>query len=158
MQAKRDLEPTIGAIDEVASTFNWPSALYLPQGVSANPWPLLKGRPLIMNENCSVIGTPGDLVLADWTQYHLAVRKTRPDDLWPGLAFDIAQPEDGAHQGLVALPEGVIEKAASEHPLFLSDEVCIRLKIRADGRAIWPSTLTTTDGSTVGWAAIIAQR
>jgi hypothetical protein len=44
-----------------------------------------------------------------------------------------------------------------------NDEMALRFKLRADGRRIWPSTITTTDnsgqtGGTVGWAAILAQR
>ncbi len=150
-------DATLGSIDEVASAANWPSAIYLPQGVAGNEFPLIKGRPCIVNENCSAIGTPADLVLADWSQYHLCVRRVTKNDL-STLSFDISLPRDEGHTGIIALPEGVMERSYSEDVFFLSDEVAVRLKLRGDGRSIWPSTLTTTDGSTVGWAVTIAQR
>lgn len=47
------------------------SGLYLPQGAGGNATPLLKGRPVLTAEQCSVLGTPGDILLVDLNQYVL---------------------------------------------------------------------------------------
>jgi len=48
------------------------SPVYFPMGaVGGNPWPLLKGRPVLTIEQASVLGTPGDIVLADLASYRL---------------------------------------------------------------------------------------
>jgi HK97 family phage major capsid protein len=46
-------------------------ALYMPAGTGGNPYPLLKGRPLIALEQCPALGAVGDIVLADLSQYVL---------------------------------------------------------------------------------------
>jgi hypothetical protein len=38
---------------------------------AGNEWPLIKGRPALEIEQASILGTPGDIVLADLTQYAL---------------------------------------------------------------------------------------
>jgi len=59
--------------EDVESTFDAlnvgdrPNA-YIPAGVHG-PLPLLKGRPMVTVEQASPLGTPGDIVLADLTQY-----------------------------------------------------------------------------------------
>lgn len=45
------------------------AGMYLPAGAAGNESPLLKGRPVHVIEQASPIGTPGDLVLIDPTQY-----------------------------------------------------------------------------------------
>ena len=61
-----------------------PESVVPPVG-TATAWapptesPSLKGRPFLPLENCQAIGTPGDVVLGDWSQYALAflgMRKT----------------------------------------------------------------------------------
>ena len=50
-------------------------AMYMPQGAAGgNEFPLLLGRPLVVVEQAPVIGTTGDIVLADLTQYALVDR------------------------------------------------------------------------------------
>lgn len=44
-------------------------ALYTQAGVGGNETPLLKGRPLLVIEQAPALGTLGDIVLADLTQY-----------------------------------------------------------------------------------------
>ena len=60
--------------DQVATAFNWPESFYIPAGKYGNPYPTIKGRPLLVVEQTSALGTAGDLVLADWSQYCLCVR------------------------------------------------------------------------------------
>jgi HK97 family phage major capsid protein len=42
---------------------------YIPSGVNANEFPLMKGRPVITVEQCPTLGTTGDLILADLNHY-----------------------------------------------------------------------------------------
>jgi hypothetical protein len=37
--------------------------LYVPQGVGGNEFALLKGRPVVVAEQCPALGTPGDICL-----------------------------------------------------------------------------------------------
>jgi HK97 family phage major capsid protein len=149
-------DDTIDAIDDAATSYNWPESFYLPQGVGGNPFPLLKGRPLVPAEVCPVIGTPGDLVLADWSQYWFVMRRSTSGE--STLAFDVAIPKNIGHQGIVALPEGVVEQRAADELFFNIDSVAFLWKMRADGQSIWSSTMANINGATVGWAAIIQQR
>lgn len=45
--------------------------LYTPPGENGNQTGLLMGRPVIFHEHGAVLGTPGDIVLADLSQYAL---------------------------------------------------------------------------------------
>ena len=70
-------EKVEGALAEAVMTGGQLSAalanMYTPQnGPSGNPWPLVKGRPLITIEQAKAIGTPGDIVLFDPTAYAIA--------------------------------------------------------------------------------------
>jgi HK97 family phage major capsid protein len=47
------------------------SALYVPGGVGGNPYPLLKGRPVLAMEQNPVTGQVGDIVLCDPEHYIL---------------------------------------------------------------------------------------
>jgi HK97 family phage major capsid protein len=45
------------------------AAMYAPAGAFGNETPLLKGRPVLVAEQASPLGTPGDIILADLSQY-----------------------------------------------------------------------------------------
>jgi HK97 family phage major capsid protein len=45
--------------------------LYMPPGQNGNQYGMLLGRPVIPTEHNATLGTPGDLVLADLSQYML---------------------------------------------------------------------------------------
>ena len=45
------------------------SGMYYPAGANGNECALVKGRPVIVAEQCPALGTPGDIVLADLSQY-----------------------------------------------------------------------------------------
>jgi HK97 family phage major capsid protein len=47
------------------------TALYVPQGAAGNPYPLLKGRPVLAVEQAQPLGTVGDIVLADLSLYRI---------------------------------------------------------------------------------------
>lgn len=59
-------EDVEGQLDQSAGGF---SGLYMPAGTAGNAAPLLKGRPVIPIEQASVLGTVGDIVLADLSEY-----------------------------------------------------------------------------------------
>lgn len=54
--------------------FPIPQVTYLPPGTNGNEYGMLMGRPVIPVEYCATLGTAGDIVLADLTQY-LAIDK-----------------------------------------------------------------------------------
>ena len=45
--------------------------LYTPPGQNGNQYGMLLGRPVIPIEHCAAVGTPGDIILADMSQYLL---------------------------------------------------------------------------------------
>lgn len=64
----QDIEPQLDALTIGAGAVNWP--VYLPPGgLSGSPLASLKGRPVIPIEHCSTLGTVGDIILADLSQY-----------------------------------------------------------------------------------------
>ena len=63
------------------------ASIYLAQGVGGNPYPLLKGRPLLAIEQATPLGTLGDIVLADLQQYRV-VQGTPQFAVSADLAFD----------------------------------------------------------------------
>jgi len=137
-------DDTQAAIDEVASAANWPQAVYLPQGVNGNAFPLIKGRPLISAEQLPAIGSPGDLVACDWSQYVFVYHLL--DNNVPDM--EVA----------VGLPPDAVESTRSEHLLFDTDSIALKWKMRADGKLLWPKQLTNINGAQVGPCAIIAKR
>jgi HK97 family phage major capsid protein len=140
-------DETLLAISKAANSASpaWPAAVYLPQGVNGNERPLIKGRPLICMEGMPPVGTPGDLVAVDWSQYC--------------VCFHI-----GANQKLsswevsVGLPGFVVDATRSEDVAFDQDAAFYKFKMRADGKLIWPKPLLNANGAQVGPAVMIAQR
>jgi len=52
-----------------------PSYVFMPSARDAMPHTLF-GYPLIFSEHCPVLGTAGDLILADWSKYLIGDRKS----------------------------------------------------------------------------------
>jgi hypothetical protein len=63
-EAQLDL---IGSGGGSAST----NGMYFPAGTGGNEFALVKGQPVVVAEQCPTLGTPGDIVLADLSQYIL---------------------------------------------------------------------------------------
>ena len=59
-----DAEAQLEAIG-TAST----AGMYFPAGTGGNQFALIKGRPVVVAEQCPQLGTPGDIILADLSQY-----------------------------------------------------------------------------------------
>jgi HK97 family phage major capsid protein len=64
------IEPQLLALNQIVGTGGAP--VYIPPGgYSASPFATLLGRPLVPVEYASALGTVGDIVLADFSQYTL---------------------------------------------------------------------------------------
>ncbi|RJQ29228.1 phage major capsid protein [Candidatus Parcubacteria bacterium] len=67
----QDVEPQLYTMSLAVGTGG--SAVYLPPGgASDQPYARLFGRPVIPMEQCPTLGTVGDIILADFSQYLLA--------------------------------------------------------------------------------------
>lgn len=64
----QDVEPQLQTMSLAVGTGG--SAVYLPPGgASASPYGMLFGRPVIPIEHCQTLGTAGDVLLGDFSQY-----------------------------------------------------------------------------------------
>lgn len=88
-----------------------------PGGVSGAPYATLMGRPVIEIEQCATLGTVGDIILADMTQYFVGQKSTG------------------------------IEAASSIHIRFDYGETVFRFVLRMDGQPGWLSALTPANGT-----------
>lgn len=92
--------------------------VYLPPtGVSGSPFGTIFGRPVIEIEQCATLGTVGDIILADFTQY------------------------------IYAPKAGGMKSASSTELRFLYDETAIKFSMRYDGQPWWKTALTPANGS-----------
>lgn len=67
----QDVEPQLFSMSLSVGTGGVP--VYLPaNGLSGSPFGMLMGRPVIPVEQCATLGTVGDIVLADLSQYTVA--------------------------------------------------------------------------------------
>lgn len=77
-----DAEEQLEQMNNVVGTSGSPTpsaqALYMSAGSGGSKCPLLKGRPVIAVEQCPQIGTKGDIILADLSQYILIDGGTMP--------------------------------------------------------------------------------
>ena len=66
----QDCEPQLNQMGQVVGTAGMP--VYLPAGgLSEKPYASLYGRPVIATEYNNALGAPGDILLADFSQYTL---------------------------------------------------------------------------------------
>ena len=61
-------EDAEGQLDATVTTVGVAGA-YFPAGFNGNQFARIKGRPVIVCEQCPTLGTPGDFVLADLSTY-----------------------------------------------------------------------------------------
>ncbi|MCI0571345.1 MAG: phage major capsid protein, partial [Myxococcaceae bacterium] len=88
-----------------------------PGGFSQSPYATLLGRPLIPVESCSALGTEGDIILTDLTQY------------------------------LTVLKAGGVRSDVSIHLYFNSDHTAFRFIMRVGGQSYWPAAITRKNGA-----------
>lgn len=89
-----------------------------PGGLSGAPYATLMGRPIVEIEHCSTLGTVGDVILADMSQYILAQKNG-----------------------------GAIDAQTSIHVAFLTDQSAFRFTTRMDGQSWWESAVTPNTSS-----------
>lgn len=93
--------------------------LYYPAGTITNQgsYGMIMGRPVIPVQYCKTLGTEGDIILWDPTEYVLAEKA------------------------------GGVKTASSMHVRFLTDETTLRVTYRVDGQPAWSSALTPANGT-----------
>ncbi len=112
----QDVEPQL--LDMTLGAGATPNLVYLPPGgLSGAPYATLLGKPVIPIEQCSTLGTVGDIILADMSQYLVGQKSTG------------------------------IEAATSIHVKFVYDETAFRFVLRVDGQPWWKTALTPYQGT-----------
>lgn len=112
----QDVEPQLYALSLAVGTGGVP--VYMPaNGLSGQPFGTLFGRPVVPIEHCATLGTVGDIILADMSQY------------WRIQA------------------SGGPQYATSIHVQFTTDETAFRGTLRTDFRPLWLEALTPYKGS-----------
>lgn len=124
----QDIEPQLDSLVVPGTQPAFPA--YLPAGgLSAAPYPTLKGRPVIYSEATAAIGTPGDILFADLTQYMSVVKA------------------------------GGIRTDVSMHLWFDADQTAFRFVLRIGGLPWWSKTIARPGGKNPYSAYIaLAQR
>ncbi len=116
--ANEDTLPQLAAMSLAVGTGGIP--VWMPAGgISGAPYDTLMGRPLIFNEHCQTLGTKGDILFCDWSQY--LVGQKAGDT---GVKF-----------------------ASSIHLKFDYDQTCFRFVFRIDGQPWWPTYITPRNSS-----------
>jgi len=146
---------TKAAIWQLASNGGWDIIQTLPDGQGGRV-EYLHGARVIPNEFCPNLGTPGDVIFADWNDYSLCYVQVNP--LASPLGFAIRQPADAGHLGVVGMPANAVESRMSEHMYFTQDLASFLWKCRLSGHWRWSGTAVDAQGNTVGPASIVAAR
>ena len=122
--------PQIATMTIVVGTGGAP--VYLPaNGASGAPFGTLMGKPIIFTEHASTLGTVGDIMLIDFSEYLLGRKR-------------------GAGGG--------IQYAKSIHVQFLYDQTAFRFVTRLDGEPWWPAVFTPLRGATQSPYVALATR
>lgn len=112
----QDVEPQLFSMTIPVGTGGAPA--YMPAGgLSESPYGTLFGRPVIPIEQCATLGTVGDIVFADMTQY------------------------------LLAMHGAGVKTAVSPHLRFDYEQNVYRASIRFDGQPWWTAPLTPFAGT-----------
>jgi len=112
--ANSNLLPQLATMSLSVGTGGAP--VWLPAGgASGKPYDTLMGKPLIWSKHCSTLGTVGDIILADWSQYLVGTKA--------------GQGSDGKFD-------------TSIHLKFDADQTCFRFVFRIDGQPWWPTYYT----------------
>jgi HK97 family phage major capsid protein len=86
---RADMYPLLVNLTRTIGTSGVLSMLYVP---GANGTGTLSGFPAVNNDHCQALGTEGDLVLADWSQYLIADDRQGPETAQSmHLKFDYGQ-------------------------------------------------------------------
>lgn len=117
--ANRNILPQLVTMNMAVGTGGVP--VFMPaNGAAGVPHNTLFGLPIIWNKHCSPLGTVGDIILCDWSQYLVGQKK----GAGAGVQFD-----------------------TSIHLKFDYNQKTFRLTFRVDGQPWWPSALTPPQAS-----------
>ena len=105
------------------------AAFIMPGGLPNAPSGTLLGRPVNITEHCKTLGTEGDIIFGDFSQYLVGGK-----------------------------PGQDIQTASSMHLRFDYDETSFRVTRRMDGQPWWDSALQPKNGSTVSPFITLATR
>lgn len=95
--------------------------VFLPAGgASGAPYATLMGLPIVWNDHCSTLGTEGDIMLIDWSQYWVA----RPAGM------------------------GGMQADSSIHLKFDILQTAFRFLVYVDGKCTWPTYFTPPQSTT----------
>jgi HK97 family phage major capsid protein len=112
----QEIEPQLFTMSLAVGTGGVP--VYMPAGgLSGQPYGTLFGRPVIPIEQCSALGTVGDIIFADYTR------------------------------GYILADKGGIKTDMSIHVAFLTDQQAFRFILRIDGQPIRATVMTPYKGS-----------
>lgn len=119
----QDIEPQLHTLQIGTGVAN--QLVYMPPGgLSQLPYATLLGKPVIPVEYCATLGTVGDVILADLSQWVTAVKSGGP------------------------------KSAVSMHLYFNTDEQAFRVTYRLDSQPWWPAAVTPYKGSNTQSCAV----
>lgn len=119
----QDVEPQLYSMQIGTGVAN--QVVYMPPGgLSANPYATLMGRPVLTTEFNATLGTVGDIILVDLSQWVTAVKGAGP------------------------------QSAVSMHLYFDTDEMAFRTTYRLDSQPWWSSALTPFKGTNTQSCAV----
>jgi HK97 family phage major capsid protein len=123
----QSVEPQLNAMRFVTNSAS-PVPAYMPAGgLSGSPYGTLLGRPVVPVQPCSALGTVGDVILVDLTQYMIV---TKGQD---------------------------IRTDVSMHLYFDAAAMAYRFIMRVSGQPWWGSTISPENGAnTLGWAVALS--
>jgi HK97 family phage major capsid protein len=124
----QDIEPQLFAMVVGGTTTAFPA--YLPPGgLSSSPYGTLFGRPVVYSEACSAVGTVGDIIFADLSQYVSVVKA------------------------------GGVRSDVSIHLYFDQDVTAFRFILRVGGQPYWKTSITRAKSALpLSWAVTLAAR
>lgn len=119
----QDIEPQLHTLQIGTGVAN--QLVYMPPGgLSQLPYATLLGKPVIPVEYCATLGTVGDIILVDMSQWVTAVKSGGP------------------------------KSAVSMHLYFNTDEQAFRVTYRLDSQPWWPAAVTPYKGSNTQSCAV----
>lgn len=123
----QDVEPQLAQMVVPGGS---PGPAYLPPGgLSGLPYSTLLGKPILYSEACSAVGTPGDIILANFSAYATAVK------------------------------DGGARTDVSMHLYFDADQTAFRIIMRVGGQPWWSKGIARAKSALpLGWAVVLAAR
>ena len=113
----QDVEPQLAQLALATGTYSGQLVYMPPTGLSDTVFGTLQGRPVIPIEQCSTVGTEGDIILADFTQF-VGIKKASG-----------------------------MQQSVSIHLRFDYDETVFKFTLRLDAQPAWQAPLTPFQGS-----------